>query len=36
MEGLVFILLVLVMILSLIFLLPFEIVKMISDPSAFF
>jgi hypothetical protein len=35
-EGIIFILLVIVMIMSLIFLLPFEIVKMVSNPSAFF
>ena len=35
-QGIIFILLVILMLLSLIFLLPYEIVKMISDPSSFF
>lgn len=36
MEGIIFILLVILMVMSLVFLLPFEIVKMRKDVGAFF
>ena len=36
MEGIVFLLLVFVMVISVVSLLPFEIMKMIDDPEGFF